>query len=150
MERELKTRIKISYVYLFPEKILKNWLNNIINISSISGITDKLSCYSFIPTINFKNYNQAENEDCYKVGLTIINSYHEINHTNQSLIFFKGNDKNLFNTPEREGGENFECLLFGKIMGNINLFQSLYLLNENNYDQNVDEFRQNFKNIISM
>ena len=64
------------------------------------------------------------------MGLTIINSYHEINHTNQSLIFFKGNDKNLLNTPEREGdefyrregGENFECLLFGKIMGNINLF----------------------------
>jgi len=124
----------------------------------LSGITDKLSCYTFIPTINFKNYYQAKNEDSYKVGLTIINSYHEINHTNQCLIFFKGNDKNLFNTPEREGdeffrregGENFECLLFGKIMGNINLFQSLYILNEKNYEQNLDEFRENFENIISI
>ena len=124
----------------------------------LSGITDKLSCYTFIPTINFKNYYQIKNEDSYKVGLTIINSYHEINHINQSLIFFKGNDKNLLNTPEREGdefyrkegGENFEYLLFGKIMENINLFQSLYLLNEKNYEQNLDEFRENFKNIISI
>jgi len=124
----------------------------------LSGITDKLSCYTFIPTINFINSFRVKNEDSYKVGLTIINSYHEINHTNQSLIFFKGNDKNLINTPEREGdefhtregGENFECLLFGKTMENINLFQSLYLLNENNYEQNLDEFRENFKNITSI
>lgn len=124
----------------------------------LSRITDKLSCYSFIPTINFKNYYHVKNEDSYKVGLTIINSYHEINHINQSLIFFKGNDKNLLNTSEREGdefhrregGENFECLLFGEIMENINLFQSLYLLNEKNYEQNLNEFRENFKNIISI
>ena len=125
----------------------------------LSGITDKLSCSSYIPSINFRmiEYQFRDiNKSTYKIGLTIVNSIHEINHVNQCIIFFKGNDKNLINTPERkgkiydkrkEGGENLECLLFGEIINSVNLLQCLYIMNEENYKQDLLKFRENFKNI---
>ena len=132
----------------------------------LSGITDKLSCYSFIPTINFevedKEYFRIEdkNMDTYKIGLTIDNSLHEINHANQMIIFFKGNNKDLINSPERnnikenenisEGGISLEYLLFGRIIRKMNLFECLYVMNEKNYEQDLDQFRNNFINIVDL
>ncbi len=125
----------------------------------LSGITDKLSCYSYIPTINFISFETKRatmNKGVYKIGLTIINSLHEINHNNQCILYFKGGNKRLLYTPERkqkiykgkkEGGENLECLLFGEIITKVNLFQCLYIMNENNYKQNLNKFRENFENI---
>ena len=138
------------------------------------GITDKLSCYSFIPSINFilteskKKEKSNEyiivkekkgNKEAYIVGLTIVNSIHEVNHANQIIIFFKGNDKNLIDSPERiikenfsisEGGISLEYLLFGKMVERLSLFESLYIINENNYDQDLEEFRVNFTKIESI
>ena len=132
----------------------------------LSGITDKLSCYSFIPTINFevedKEYFRIEdkNMDTYKIGLTIDNSLHEINHANQMIIFFKGNNKDLINSPKRnnikenenisEGGISLEYLLFGRIIRKMNLFECLYVMNEKNYEQDLDQFRNNFINIVDL
>ena len=125
----------------------------------ISGITDKLSCYSYIPTINFEiveNLREPKNKGIYKIGLTIINLLHEINHANQCIIYFKTGNKNLLYTTERkekiysekkENKENLECLLFGKNIFKVNLFQCLYIMNENNYKQNLKKFRENFENI---
>ena len=127
---------------------------------NISGITDKLSCYSFIPSINFlfeeySNISNQNKESC-KIGLTIVNSLHEINHANQVIIFFKGNNKDLINSPERiinenlsskEGGFSLEYILFGDVISRINLFQCLYIMNEKNYDQELSQFRENFMKI---
>ena len=126
----------------------------------LSGITDKLSCYSFIPSINFlfeeySNISEQNKETC-KIGLTIVNSLHEINHANQVIIFFKGNNKDLINSPERiinenlsstEGGFSLEYILFGDVISRINLFQCLYIMNEKNYDQELSQFRENFMKI---
>ena len=126
----------------------------------LSGITDKLSCYSFIPSINFlfeeySNISNQNKESC-KIGLTIVNSLHEINHANQVIIFFKGNNKDLINSPERiinenlsstEGGFSLEYILFGDVISRINLFQCLYIMNEKNYDQELSQFRENFMKI---
>ena len=96
------------------------------------------------------------NKNIYKIGLTIVNSLHEINHANQCIIYFKGSNKDSIYTPERkqkiyggkkEGGENLECLLFGDIINNVDLFQCLYIMNEENYKQSLTEFRENFKNL---
>ena len=127
---------------------------------NLSGITDKLSCYSFIPSINFlfeeySNISNQNKETC-KIGLTIVNSLHEINHANQVIIFFKGNNKDLINSPERiinenlsstEGGFSLEYILFGDVISRINLFQCLYIMNEKNYDQELSQFRENFMKI---
>ena len=126
----------------------------------LSGITDKLSCYSFIPSINFlfeeySNISNQNKETC-KIGLTIVNSLHEINHANQVIIFFKGNNKDLINSPERiinenlsstEGGFSLEYILFGDVISRINLFQCLYIMNEKNYEQELSQFRENFMKI---
>ena len=127
---------------------------------NISGITDKLSCYSFIPSINFlfEEYSAIsnKNKETCKIGLTIVNSLHEINHANQVIIFFKGNNKDLINSPERiinenlsstEGGFSLEYILFGDVISRINLFQCLYIMNEKNYDQELSQFRENFMKI---
>ena len=127
---------------------------------NLSGITDNLSCYSFIPSINFlfeeySNISNQNKETC-KIGLTIVNSLHEINHANQVIIFFKGNNKDLINSPERiinenlsstEGGFSLEYILFGDVISRINLFQCLYIMNEKNYDQELSQFRENFMKI---
>ena len=126
----------------------------------LSGITDKLSCYSFIPSINFlfEEYSAIsnQNKETCKIGLTIVNSLHEINHANQVIIFFKGNNKDLINSPERiinenlsstEGGFSLEYILFGDVISRINLFQCLYIMNEKNYDQELSQFRENFMKI---
>ena len=128
----------------------------------LSGLTDKLSCYSFIPSINFLLQESKKKgvskinvytKKIYKFGLTIVNIIHEINHANQIIIFFKGRDKNLIDSPERffeenisstEGGESFEYLLFGKKINCLNLFECLYILNEHNYDKDLKQFRENF------
>ena len=127
---------------------------------NISGITDKLSCYSFIPSINFlfeeySNISNQNKETC-KIGLTIVNSLHEINHENQIILFFKGSNKGLINSPERiinenlsskEGDFSLEYILFGDVISRINLFQCLYIMNEKNYDQELSQFRENFMKI---
>ena len=112
----------------------------------ICGMTDKLGCYTYLTTNNFIG-PKLVNPQTYKVGLTVMNIFHEINHIYQSIIFFKGNDTNLLNTTEREG---LDIILFGKTIQKIDLFQSLYILNEKNYEQSLEKFRENFENILKI
>ena len=127
---------------------------------NLSGITDKLSCYSYIKSIDLKiNENnlmiQKKNEDIFKVGLTIVNIFHEEYNAIRSIIFFKGNKNLLFN-PKTKVGKSIESnesqfyiedLLFGRNITSINLLECLYIMNENNYEQDIEKFRDNFKNI---
>ena len=170
-KQALKKLFPNYYNYLDTDNInhneeIKQYINERIKFypfqdMSFSGITNNLSCYSFIPTINFLtkvNDLSIINRDIYKIGLTIVNSMHETNHVNQDLIYFKGNSIDLINSPEREledgkntkvkeGGISFEYILFGKIIGNINLLECLYIMNEKNYEQDINEFKKNFMNL---
>ena len=152
-------------------KDLKQYINERIKFYpfqnlKISGITDKLSCYSYIPSINFQVSQkdikiQKINEDTYKVGLTIVNSLHEEYHAIRVIIFFKGNNKIILFSPKRiigknnrgidielcEGGFHIEYLLFGRAVSTLDLFECLYIMNEDNYKQDINDFRENFKNI---
>jgi ATP sulfurylase len=47
----------------------------------------------------------------------------------------------------REGGRAMELLLFGKIIHNLNIKQALYILNENNYNKNVYQFKEDFEKL---
>ena len=59
-----------------------------------SGITDKFSCYTYIPILTF---DLALKNPLFRLTLIISavieDSIHEINHLNQDIIYFKGNDK---------------------------------------------------------
>ena len=144
------------YNYLIYNKNadLKQYINERIKFYpfqdlNISGITDNLSCYSYIPSINFQIFHkkiqiQKINEDTYKIGLTILNLLKEEYNAIKAIIFFKGINKNIYKELN-EGG--FHYLLFGKDISSLNLFECLYIMNENNYKQNINEFRENFNNI---
>ena len=77
---------------------------------------------------------------------------HEINHSIYSLLFFMfGGYRLSFQTPRkkklseiREGGKYLELILFGKVINNISLKESFYLLNNKNYSKSVKEFKNGF------
>ena len=121
-----------------------------------SGLTDKFSCYTYIPILIF-DLTVKIPIFCFTViiGAIIENSIHEINHLNQDIIYFKGNDKNLFLSPKREnlkgedGGENLEEIFFGKRIKNLKILECFYILNENNYNQSLNDFKKNFENLYN-
>ena len=43
-----------------------------------------------------------------------------------------------------------ELLLFGNILDNINIKQALYILNENNYQKNIFQFKEDFENLYKL
>ena len=143
LEMFIKERLKF-----YPYLILSN-----------SGLTDKFSLNTYIPILSFKIFCQEsfpENFNCsLKVSAVIENAIHEMNHINQDIIFFKGNDKMLFDTPKREnlknkeGRENLEEILFGKKITSLKILESLYILNECNYRQSLNEFKKNFENLYN-
>ena len=75
---------------------------------------------------------------------------HEANHNFHNYIFFSKNGEISLKTPrkilisEREGGNNMEKILFGKVLNNLNLKQALYILNENNYNKSLYQFQTDF------
>ena len=132
----IKSRIKY-----YPYQLLGN-----------SGLTDKLSCYSFLPVF-LSSSAPLTYRPILKCGAIIDNSMHELNHLIQNIIYFRGSDRSLFNTPKREwlkgedGGENLEEILFGRKIEVLKLLESYYILNELNYEQSLKDFRKNFQNI---
>ena len=158
----IKVLFKDKSKYLIEKNIsdIEYTINNRIKfypyqILNISGFTDKLSCYSFIPTISYSILEEILVPS--KIAVTIDNTLHEINHINQNILYFKGNNSSLFNTPKRkgfksnsEGGEDFEEILFGKKIEYIGILESLYILNEKNYSQTLEQFRNNFINLYNL
>jgi len=124
-------------------------------IFDISGVTDKFSCYSYISILEFQYLaNREDYKKILRIGAVIENTLQEINHINQDFIFFKINEQSLFRTSKItylniEGGEDFEILLFGRKIGHLRFLEALYLLNENNYEQSLENFRSNFKNLYN-
>ncbi len=124
-------------------------------------MTDKLSSHTYI-FLKQKNMLLAKNvadinlkkkfKEILKLGSILDVVFHEINHSIYSLLFFMlGGYLLSFQTPRkrklyeiREGGKYLELILFGKIIQNINLKESLYLLNKKNYSKGVKEFKKGF------
>ena len=46
----------------------------------------------------------------------------------------------------KESGEKLEIKLFGRVINKITIKEALYILNINNYSQNIDDFKNNFGN----
>jgi len=69
------------------------------------------------------------------------------------MLFFHSNGYYPFETPrkkridERESGKNLEMLLFNRRIRKITLEESIYILNEKNYDKNLDDFRTDFNEL---
>ena len=46
----------------------------------------------------------------------------------------------------KESGERLEIKLFGRVINEITIKEALYILNINNYAQNIEDFKKNFAN----
>ena len=118
-----------------------------------SSITDKLSCYSYISFLFKINAIIEKYASILRCGAIIYNILHEIKHLNQNIIYFRSNDTNLFDFPKSEGikredgGKMLEELLFGRTIKELKIWECFYILNENNYDQSLEDFRKNFENL---
>ena len=116
-----------------------------------SGVTDKLSCYSFISVFFETNapFNYMPILNC---GAIIDNCIFHMNHLIQNIIHFRAIDKSMFLFQKKEEKEknefkDIENILFGKKIQILNILECFYILNEYNYNQSLEDFRKNFENI---
>ena len=50
----------------------------------------------------------------------------------------------------KEGSRAMEKLLFGKIIESINIIEALYILDENNYNKDIYQFKKDFENLTEI
>ena len=171
----LSNVIKEAFQILYPsyikfpfenEKDVDNYINKHLKFvvyynSDSNAITDKftLDTYIFLKPKNIKIKN-IENNQIIKLIENILytsgiikTNYHELNHNFYNIFYYHENGNIPLKTPrkegldDREGGREMEKLLFGKILYKINIKEALYILNEKNYEKNIYEFREDFKNL---
>ena len=171
----LSNVIKEAFQVLYPsyikypfqtEKDAENYINKHLNFvpfysSKSNSITDKFSSDSYIflkpKNIFVNNISSAQlSELLEKILYTsgnIKTNFHELNNNFYNMFYYHENGNIPLKTPRnegldiREGGRVMELLLFGKIINYLNIKQSLYILNENNYNKNVYQFKEDFEKL---
>ena len=122
------------------------------------AVTDKFTSTSFIFTMDkdvtiLSYYQKKLFSLVLKTGIIIVIIFHEINHNIYSLYFDYNNNNIPLLTPRKEeidkdeSGNFIELLLFGRIIKTLNVQESLYILNENNYDKNLSDFLIGFNQL---
>ena len=126
---------------------------------NLSGLTDRFSCNSYIffsENIISNDNSQVDDFVSYalKISRFIIITLHEFNHYIYSYILHSNNYMNLlFDSPRKEelilneGGLLMELILFGDEINDINLEQTIYILDEENYDKTEKQFQKEYINI---
>ena len=130
--------------------------------SNSSGFTDKYTLKTYIFLKKRIIVEGIDNlklklliREALKIGALLEISLHEINHFIYAFLFISDNTKFVrFRTPNKrkivklsEGSLYFELFLFGKIINKMALKEVLYLLNKNNYNKNLKEFRDGFSKL---
>ena len=106
----------------------------------------------YIPGNNSKEINILVTKIFYR-GLCVKSSCHEINHEFYNLLLMHSNGQIPVETPrkqyieEREGGKNMERLLFDHPMKKLSFKECLYLLNEKNYEKDLQDFKDGFSEL---
>ena len=165
---------KEIYAILYPDNLIfpfptikssEKFINENFNFvpirnESSHGSTDKFTLESYIYLAKKKFFNIPSNFDENKdsillegliTGELVKTGIHEINHDMYNIYFYHSNGTISLKTPRknhnnlRESGIEIETLLFGSRIRVINLKQILYLLNENNLNKGVIEFKNGFK-----
>ena len=155
----------IDFENIFKDKTFRDYyIDNYVKFVpyksyNSSAFTDKYTLKSYIflkkRIINYKTEEKNIKSlirEALKIGSFIDVIIHEINHFVYALLFMSDKFKtNSFQTPRkkklsdiREGRYYLELLLFGKIINNLSFKEVLYLLNKNNYDKSLKDFKNGF------
>jgi len=156
--------------YIFPfkdEQDAENYVNKkinylpIINLNS-NGVTDKFTLETYIFLKKRKIHlispiNDQDKEFIYEIlysGAMIKTNFHELNHNLYNICYYHSNGLIPLKTPQkkkfgkmRESGREIEYFLFGEIVSSLKINQIRYILNENNFNKGVIEFKDGFKNL---
>ena len=120
------------------------------------GITDRFSCNSYIFYDSDISYITKVNIDdkvkyALKTSRFIAVTLHEFNHYIYSYLLHLNNYIELsFDSPRKkeliinEGGLIMELILFGEEITKINLEQSIFILDEKNYEKTEKQFQKEF------
>lgn len=126
----------------------------------VNGVTDKYTLETYIFLNKRKIYDlpsQLNNIDkelllgiLFTGGMSKTN-IHELNHNLYNMCYYHSNGLIPLKTPRkknlgsmRESGREMEILLFGSILSPMNINQIRYLLNEENFNKGVIEYRNDF------
>ena len=124
-----------------------------LNYRYSSAFTDKLTLYTYIPTMKKPFFCNVERPDV-KIYESLENAiiieieYHEFGHIISGVLSFLNNAESIVNTPRKknfninEGGYYIELVLFGKIIKNLKYKEALYILNLKNYQKTLDELKE--------
>ena len=130
-----------------------------IRPSGTLAISDKISLNTFISTkqseiIGTPNVKFEYLKEILNTAKYVLNSEHEVFHLSNGIPYYKNNCSVSIKTPKKqkfdgkkEGGNYFELLLFDKTFDSMNLREALFILNEENYDKSLTEFKKDFENI---
>ena len=128
------------------------------------AISEKLTLESYfflqIRKILFNRKDYTDNdikliEAVFYNGSTIKTNCHEMNHLFYDLLFLQSNGINEVETPRKynieisESGKNLERLLFKRVLYRMTLPECMYILNEENYNKSLKDFRDDFNEINS-
>ena len=131
---------------------------------STLAISDKISLntFIFIKNRNIISPNELNPSildslrEILNIGCYVLTEEHEIFHLLDCIPYYENNCAISRNTPrkryydgKKEGGEYLELLLFDKIFFELHLDEVFYILDENNYDKTLIEFKEDFKNLDS-
>ena len=120
------------------------------------GITDRFSCNSYIFYDSDISYITKVNIDdkvkyALKTSRFIAVTLHEFNHYIYSYLLHLNNYIELSFDSQRkkeliinEGGLIMELILFGEEITKINLEQSIFILDEKNYEKTEKQFQKEF------
>ena len=170
--------IKQAFQILYPsyikypfqtEKDAENYINKHLNFvpfysCASNGITDKFTSdtYIFLKPKRFNTQPISKRETIellekilYTSGI-IKTNYQELNHNFYNMFYHQENGNIPLKTPRnknlliKEGSRAMEKLLFGKIIESINIIEALYILDENNYNKDIYQFKKDFENLTEI
>ena len=151
-----------EYESIYNLNMIKYIIQNIkflpLNYTKMSGFFDRLTFSTYIPTMKKTIFCKSKIIpkiiiETLENGVVVEIIFHEYGHTFSAILSYVGNSESLEDTPRKknfninEGGYYVEMALFGSILKTLTYYEALYILNIDNYNKTLEEFRAGFQSI---
>ena len=149
-----------NYDKIYNSNMINYVVDNIkflpLNFTKISAFFDKLTLITYISTMKkmiFCNVSNIDKKilDALENAIIIEIEFHEFGHFFSAVLSYIKNNEFEMDTPRKknlktnEGGYYVEMALFGRIIKTLTYEEALYILNMNNNNKSLEEFRAGFQ-----